>query len=155
MLYFLLHLEKSFKVLETLSSACTMSEDIMYFVLYFPYSVKRQSTSTSEYWICVMNFWQELTFPTRLTNMFCQSIFGIILQLKAITYKLLVCMLIVLMIWWVFPEFALAYFITKVHISCFTCYWSKCMWFMMLWLTRKNSFRTWWSMAALAVAAMK
>lgn len=28
-----------------------------YFVLYFSYSVKRQLTSTSEYWIYVTNFW--------------------------------------------------------------------------------------------------
>lgn len=117
---------KVLQVLETLSSACTMSEDIMYFVLYFSYSVKRQSTSTSEYWIYVMNFWQELTFPTRLTNMFCQSIFGIILQLKAITYKLLVCMLIVPMIWCVFPKFALVYSTAEMPISYFNCYWGKC-----------------------------
>lgn len=53
--------------------------------------------------------------------MFCQSIFGIILQLKAITYELLVYMLIVLMIWFVFPDFTLASFIPEVHISYLTC----------------------------------
>ena len=54
--------------------------------------------------------------------MFYQSIFSTILQLKAIIYKLLVCMLIVLMIWCVFAEFALVYSIAKVHISYFNCY---------------------------------